>query len=42
MATRNPTKLLPLTSQTKLSPTLTLNPKTKLTLERGANPTKPY
>ena len=30
----------PLTSQTKL--TLTLNAKTKLTLERGTNPTKPY
>jgi len=39
MATDNPTKLLPLTSQTKL--TLTLNPKTKLTLEHGTNPTKP-
>jgi len=32
-------KLLALTSQTKL--TLTLNPKTKLTLQRGTNPTKP-
>jgi len=39
MATHNPTKLLPLTSQTKL--TLTLNPKTNVTLERGTNPTKP-
>jgi len=48
----HPTKLLPLTSQTKLTLTLTLtltlaltlslNPKTKLTLERGTNPTKPY
>jgi len=39
-----PTKLPPLTSQTKLTLTLTLtlNPKTKLTLERGINPTKPY
>jgi len=27
----HPTKLLPLTSQTKLTLTLTLNPKTKLT-----------
>jgi len=36
MATHNSTKLLPLTSQTKLTLTLalTLNPKTKLTLER--------
>jgi len=39
-------KLLALTSQTKLTLTLiltlTLNPKTKLTLiERGTNPTKP-
>jgi len=41
----NPTKLLPLTSQTKLTLililTLILNPKSKLTLERGTNPTKP-
>jgi len=35
----NSTKLLPLTNQTKLI--LTLNPKTKLTLEHGINPTKP-
>jgi len=34
------TKLLPLTSHTKL--TLTLNPKTKLALEHGTNPSKPY
>jgi len=32
-------KLLPLTSQTKL--TLALTPETKLTLEHGTNPTKP-
>jgi len=44
MATHNLTKLRPLTSQTKLTLTLTLtqNPKTKLTLERGTYPTKPY
>jgi len=43
MVTRNPTKLLPLTSQTKLTLTLTLtlNPKAKLTLERGTKHTKP-
>ena len=37
MATHKPSKLLPLTSQTKVTLllTLTLNPKTKLTLERG-------
>jgi len=40
MATRNPTKLLPLTRQTKLTPNP--NPNPKLTLERGSNPTKPY
>jgi len=39
MATYNPSKLLPLTSQTKL--TLTLNPKTKLTRECGTKPIKP-
>jgi len=33
---------LPLTSQTKLTITLTINRKTKLILERGTNPTKPY
>jgi len=32
MATYNPTKLLLLASQTKLTLTLTLNPNTKLTL----------
>jgi len=32
---------LALTSQTKLTLTLTLYSKTKLTLERGTNPTKP-
>jgi len=32
MATYNPSKLLPLTNQTKLTLTLTLNRKTKLTL----------
>jgi len=37
-----PTKLLSLISQSKLMPTLTLtlNPKSELTLERGTNPTK--
>jgi len=41
MVKHNPTKLVPLTSQTKV--TLTLNPKTKLILECdcGTNPTKP-
>jgi len=39
--THNPTKLLPLTTQAELSLTLTLNPKTKLTLECGTNPTTP-
>jgi len=42
MATCNPTKLLPLTTQTSLTLTLiltlTLNSKTKITLERGTNP----
>jgi len=33
-------KLVALTSQTKLILTLTLNPKTKATLECGANPSK--
>jgi len=42
MATPNPTELLPLTSQTKLTLTLTINPKTKLTLECGTNRTKPH
>jgi len=36
---RHVTKLLPLTSQTKL--TLTLSPKNQLTLEHGTNPSKP-
>jgi len=34
-------KLLQLIRETKLTLTLTLNPKTKLTLKRGTNPTKP-
>jgi len=34
-------KLLQLTRETKLALTLTLNSKTKVTLERGINPTKP-
>jgi len=34
-------KLLQLTRETKLTLTLTLNPKTKLTLEHGTNPIKP-
>jgi len=34
-------KLLPVTGQIKQTLTLTLNPKTKLTPERGTNPTKP-
>jgi len=42
MTTPNPTKLLPLTIQTKLILMPTLNPKTKLTPEDGINPTKPY
>jgi len=42
MARHNPNKLLPLTSHTKLTVTLTLNPRTKLTLDRGTNATKPY
>jgi len=33
-------KVLQLTRKTKL--TLALNPETKLTLESGTNPTKPY
>jgi len=41
MATHNLSKLLPLTTETKLNLTLILNPKTKLTLECGTNPTKP-
>jgi len=40
MATHNRTKLVPLTSQTKLTVTLTLNTITKLTLEHGINPAK--
>jgi len=42
MATHKPSKLLPLTSQTKLTLTLTLilNPKSKLTLEGATNPIK--
>jgi len=39
MATLYPNKLLPLTNQTKL--TLTVKLPTKLTLERGTNPSKP-
>jgi len=39
MATHNPSKQLPLTSQTKLTltPNLNPNPKTKLTLDRGTD-----
>jgi len=39
MARHNPTKLLPLTTETD-SLTLTINPKTKLTLQHGTNPTE--
>jgi len=34
-------KLVQLTRETKLTIILTLNPKTKLTLERGTNHSKP-
>jgi len=37
----NPTKLLPLTSQTKLTPTLTLTLNTNPNPNLNTNPTKP-